>query len=206
MSEATDGVPTSTNGPSEATKEARPEANEPSEAAVADLAQNSRLRPWLPRPGEGAQAHAAAMCYFELREQRSITEVARKCHKNRSLIARWSEQWGWVERARAYDLRLARVEHRAREKALAGSVEECEKRRAELREREWKAAATLHRLAEQILTEQEKYKHEDYKLGDAAMLLNRASVLGRGATNLADRAAIGRPSRSDTSDSDGKGK
>jgi hypothetical protein len=63
-------------------------------------------QPWerMTEAGEGEAAYQAFVCYREQRPgQRSVTEVARECSKNRSLIARWSARWHWVERVGAFD-------------------------------------------------------------------------------------------------------
>jgi hypothetical protein len=55
------------------------------------------------RDGETAQAYEAARVYFDMRAERSIMAVTQKLAKSRTLISRWSRNWNWVERARAYD-------------------------------------------------------------------------------------------------------
>lgn len=55
------------------------------------------------QPGESAQAFEALQLYLQLRADRSLDAVARKCGKNRSLLSRWSQKWEWVNRAREYD-------------------------------------------------------------------------------------------------------
>lgn len=59
--------------------------------------------PWERQQYESQQSFEAFQIYRDLGEERSITKVAQKCNKNRSLIARWSTQHNWVERAAAYD-------------------------------------------------------------------------------------------------------
>ena len=63
-------------------------------------------QPWerMTEAGEGEAAYQAFTCYRELPPgRRSVTQVARECGKNRSLITRWSSRWSWVERVAAFD-------------------------------------------------------------------------------------------------------
>jgi len=63
-------------------------------------------RPWARRPKESAKAYKAFVTYLELGAGRSITKAFRKIG-NKSGQARhfekWSSQYEWVSRARAYD-------------------------------------------------------------------------------------------------------
>jgi hypothetical protein len=63
-------------------------------------------QPWMRQveAGESEPAFAAFTVYRELPPgRRSVTAVARECAKQRSLIARWSSRWSWLERVAAYD-------------------------------------------------------------------------------------------------------
>jgi hypothetical protein len=119
--------------------------------------------------------------------------VAQKCHKSRSLIARWSDQFHWVERARLYDLRRARIEQRAREQVWARQAEDWEVRRNRLRERDWELAERLYQLAERYLDDEEKYDRTEPRLSDVTALLRRASELARLAAGLPTRPTAARP-------------
>jgi hypothetical protein len=56
---------------------------------------------------EAGESEAAYQAFTLYRDQtpgrRSITAVARECAKNRSLIARWSARYEWLQRVAAYD-------------------------------------------------------------------------------------------------------
>ena len=95
------------------------------------------MQPWERQPGESAQAYQAALTYFEMGAERSLDAVARNLNKSRSLLARWSVDWSWTDRAEAYDRHLSRLRLEAQTRALAEEVERWEQRRAEQREREW---------------------------------------------------------------------
>lgn len=73
-------------------------------------------KPWERQKGESAQAFEAFAKYRDLGTERSITKVVQELNKTRALIGRWSSQWEWKERVRAYDNEL---EKEARKKAVA---------------------------------------------------------------------------------------
>ena len=74
-------------------------------------------KPWERQPSEGKKAFEAFTCYRDLGTDRSLTKVEQKYNKNRALIARWSSNWNWVERANAWDDELDR---RTREEIAKG--------------------------------------------------------------------------------------
>ena len=56
------------------------------------------------QPGESAKAYQAFTLYRDLPlEERSLTTVSQRLGKSRSLCARWSTQFRWVDRASAWD-------------------------------------------------------------------------------------------------------
>jgi hypothetical protein len=58
----------------------------------------------IPRlPDESSRAYEARVSYVTMGPARSIDAVTQKWNKSRSLFARWSEQYGWVDSARLYD-------------------------------------------------------------------------------------------------------
>jgi hypothetical protein len=145
-----------------------------------------RPKPWERQEGESAEAFAAAEAYFVLGAGRSLAKVGQKWGKSRSLLERWSQEWRWVERAEAYDRRMARVAQRARERALVEETEKWARRRDEIREREWRIAEAMQELGEKILKDEGAFSG-DYKLGDAVTLLRRASELARLAAEMPTR-------------------
>jgi hypothetical protein len=58
---------------------------------------------WERQPRETEKAYAAFECYLEMGDKRTITAVAQKVGKNRSLIDGWRGKFDWKERAREYD-------------------------------------------------------------------------------------------------------
>lgn len=72
-------------------------------------------KPWERQKGESAQAYEAFVSYRDMGAERSVTRVSQSLNKSRGLIGRWSSQWNWTERVRAYDNEL---EKEARAKAV----------------------------------------------------------------------------------------
>ena len=79
---------------------------------------------------EGAKAYEAFTVYRDLPiHERSLTTVSARLQKSKSLCARWSVQFRWVERARAWDshqdqmrrTRLAAEREKIRERQLQQS-------------------------------------------------------------------------------------
>ena len=66
----------------------------------------AKAEPWERQPGESAKAFEAFRIYCEMQEERSVRAVGQRLVKSGSLISRWSSQYNWVERARAYDNHL----------------------------------------------------------------------------------------------------
>src|SRR3954454_13496870 len=79
-------------------------------------------------PNEGARPYEAFLIYRDLGPGRSIDKVQQKLNKNRRLIAQWSGDYRWVERARAYDDHCERVKQAARERAIRQRAALWEKR------------------------------------------------------------------------------
>lgn len=70
---------------------------------------------WEQQPGESAKAFEAFAAYRDMGTERSIRKVAQQLNKSNALIARWSKNYEWPDRARAYDRELDR---QAREQAV----------------------------------------------------------------------------------------
>lgn len=73
-------------------------------------------KPWERQKGESEKAYEAFSEYRDMCEKRTYQAVAEKLQKSCTLIRRWSSQWEWKERVRAYDNEL---EKEARKKAVA---------------------------------------------------------------------------------------
>ena len=66
--------------------------------------------PWNRRSNEPDSAWEAFELYCTMGPgARSNANVGRTLGKSKALADRWSSKWGWVERARAYDMHMADV-------------------------------------------------------------------------------------------------
>ena len=74
--------------------------------------------PWERQPGESPKAFAAFSVYRDAGPERSVRAVSRELAKSIPLIKRWSSNWDWVERARAWDNDNVRKAKAASEKAV----------------------------------------------------------------------------------------
>ena len=73
------------------------------------------METWDRQPEESTQAYEAFTVY---REERSITRVAQKLDKSRTIIGRWSSEWQWVQRCRDYDNSLQAVDFEEKRAAI----------------------------------------------------------------------------------------
>ena len=78
---------------------------------------------WERYDHESGKAYAAFEVYLALGTARSLDAVAQKLAKSLPLLKRWSAQWQWVERARAYDNHMAAVAQAEREAEVKKIIE-----------------------------------------------------------------------------------
>ena len=96
------------------------------------------------------EAYAAFKEYLNLGAERSIGAVGSKVGKNVKLIGRWCSRWNWVNRVKAWDLKMMREAEAAATNALQDNADVWARRETEYREREWQAAHALLSKAEQM--------------------------------------------------------
>lgn len=74
---------------------------------------------WTRREDETTPAYEAFRAYLNLGGKRSLLNVAQELSKSEQMLKRWSAQYSWVERARAYDsyLMVAETDGHAEELA-----------------------------------------------------------------------------------------
>lgn len=77
------------------------------------------MKSWEPRSSESMPAYAAFAEYRDLGPDRSLSQVRQIVGKSARLIDRWSSDWSWVERAKAYDAHLDAIRVAAREQSVA---------------------------------------------------------------------------------------
>jgi len=104
-------------------------------------------KPWERQKGESEKAFEAFAVYRDMGEKRTFTAVAEKLQKSGSLIRRWKDRWGWIERVREYDNGL---EKEARTQTV--------KARKEMTDRHIKISMQLQKKALSALAELEVYK------------------------------------------------
>lgn len=68
----------------------------------------NKRQPYERQEGESAKAFEAFAKYRDMGNERSVRKVAQELNKSLTIIARWSSQWDWVERAKAYDAEMDR--------------------------------------------------------------------------------------------------
>lgn len=68
-------------------------------------------KPWERIEGESVKAYEAFTVYLNMGAERSLIAVARQLSKSKTLMARWSSTYGWVERVAAYDADVQRRVH-----------------------------------------------------------------------------------------------
>lgn len=92
---------------------------------------------WTQRRGEGRRAYSAFIAYRGQTGTRSIGRIARRDPRTdpahnpdalkpiagRRTLNEWSAQFGWVERVKAWDAHLARIQDREREQRARDAVE-----------------------------------------------------------------------------------
>lgn len=137
-------------------------------------------------PLETSKAFTAFTIYLLMGPQeRSMEKVGAKLGVTRQAVEKWSERFAWVERARAYDLHMARVEQELRELQIRSKAVEWGKRQAKLKELEWEVGLlALERVREWLRKPIDKMNARD-----AAYLLDIASKVARLASGMATEHA-----------------
>ncbi|KAB2328944.1 hypothetical protein F7731_23615 [Cytobacillus depressus] len=72
------------------------------------MSKKQNLAPYERREGESAKAFEAFVKYRNMGIERSLTKVSQELGKSTTLLSRWSSQWDWVERVKAYDMEMDR--------------------------------------------------------------------------------------------------
>lgn len=73
---------------------------------------------WERQEGESAQAFQAFAEYRGMGAGRSLAKVSQKLGKSKTLMERWSRQWGWVKRVDAWDGEMDRLSRKELEKGI----------------------------------------------------------------------------------------
>lgn len=122
-------------------------------------------KPWERQEKESAKAFEAFCIYRDMGIQRSVRKVARELGKSETLMARWSGNYNWVERATAWDEEQDRI---VRQMQL-DDIKKMRKRHAEIAtDMLVKAAAALEELPA-----------DEIKAADISRMVDIASKLER---------------------------
>jgi hypothetical protein len=140
------------------------------------------------QPRETAVAFEAFRAYLELGPARSTAKVARALGKSKTLMDRWSSQWSWVERVRAFDSAAARTTDEAHLEVLARRS----KRQAEIAQLHGEASLVVAREVLRRFSDPEQAKVELAKLSPAELLQLEATI-GRmhNRAVMTERLALG---------------
>lgn len=122
-------------------------------------------KPWERQENESAKAFEAFCIYRDMGIQRSVRKVARELGKSETLMARWSGNYDWVERAASWDEEQDRIVRQAQ----LDDIKKMRKRHAEIAtDMLVKAAAALEELPA-----------DEIKAADISRMVDIASKLER---------------------------
>lgn len=150
-------------------------------------------KPWERRPDETSQAFEAFRAYLELPAAERTVEagwVVVKRGQNRGVPGyawKWAATHQWVERARAFDAHMFRIEQEEKERVARRNASKWEQRREEQRELEYKLGRALQLRASRVLED----ANLQGRLRDAATLSATGSKLARLAAEMeTERATV----------------
>jgi hypothetical protein len=70
-------------------------------------------KPWDRQPGESSKAYHAFCVYRDAASARTFEAVAEMLRCSGANVRRWAKKWRWVERTRAFDIDVDRIERAA---------------------------------------------------------------------------------------------
>ena len=121
---------------------------------------------------ESAKANSAFREYCQLREARSVRQVAKALNKSHSLIGRWASRWKWQERVKHFDDMMRQAE-------VAGHM----RARRAMATRQAKLALEAQGVVEVALQELKKRlaqtRHRHLTPGEIARLLETSTHIER---------------------------
>lgn len=142
-------------------------------------------KPWERQKGEGEKAYEAFVLYRDMGPKRSIRAVGQELGKSRALIERWSSQWDWQERVRAYENEL---DKEARAKALKDRKAMTKRHIGISMQLQRKALEALNKL--QVEAMSPKDIREFIKMATDLERLNRTFEEESGKDKAADTASL----------------
>ncbi len=109
------------------------------------------MKPWEQHPDESSKAYEAFRLYAEMGSERSLEKVCQNHIKSLPTVKKWSVQYQWVARARAFDAYLADLELAMMESEFKDRAKKWADRKEALLEREWATGERLMQRAEEML-------------------------------------------------------
>ena len=152
--------------------------------------------PWERKPKESAPAYEAFSAYRDMGPERALRAVAQQLGKSRALIERWSRNWGWQDRVRAYDDSIQRDAQAAAYKKAVKALEEMQTRHiktAVLMQK--KAVEALDNMSidllsprdiAQLIKEGLKLERDTREVDPAVVEAQRKEAEGAATSDLAD--------------------
>ena len=130
--------------------------------------------PWERKPKESAPAYEAFSAYRDMGPERALRAVAQQLGKSRALIERWSRNWGWQDRVRAYDDSIQRDAQAA---AYKKAVEALDNMSIDL---------LSPRDIAQLIKEGSKLERDTREVDPAVVEAQRKEAEGAATSDLAD--------------------
>lgn len=100
------------------------------------MAKWSESKPWERREDESAKAFEAFEIYLHMGDNRSLSKVAQRLHKSKTMLGRWSSRYEWQIRVVKYENELRREEY-----------DRLKKERKRIRDKQLKLSDLLQRKA-----------------------------------------------------------
>ena len=143
---------------------------------------------------ESDKAFAAFSLYLSMGAERSLSKVAAKLSRSKTMMEKWCRRFEWPARVAAYAAHMALVEREAAEAITRAKGVDWAKRYQELREAEWQERMNLVEFAAEVRKRWMLKLERCGTLEGYARLLELASKLGRSACEVPweGREAAGR--------------
>lgn len=133
------------------------------------------------QPKESEKAFAAFSLYLSMGPERSLSKVAAKLSRSKTMMEKWCRRFEWPARIAAYSAHMALVEREAAEAMTREKGVDWAKRYQELRELEWQERRNLVEFAAEVRRRWMLKAERCGTLEGYARLLELASKLGHSA-------------------------
>ena len=133
---------------------------------------------------ESEKAFAAFSLYLSMGPERSLSKVAAKLSRSKTMMEKWCRRFEWPARVSAYAAHMALVEREAAEAITRAKGVDWAKRYQELRELEWQERRNLVEFAAEVRRRWMAKAERCGTLEGYARLLELASKLGHSACEV----------------------